>query len=96
MLEYDEDEGILWITPMLNSTIIKTRSKDIVVTIDDCECKKCIEARGVVSIDRSIHLKIPIGRESSVVQRLSIEAANMLGKALVAYAENLDNMIEEE
>lgn len=55
MLEYDEDEGILWVTPMLISRILDGSSKDIVVTVDDCDCSECVRARGGISIDRSIH-----------------------------------------
>ncbi len=96
MLEYDEDEGILWITPMLGNRVTDNPTKDIVVTIDDCDCSKCIEHRGGIGIDRSIHLKLPLGKGKVLLQPLSIEEANMLGRALVAYSENLDNMIEEE
>ena len=96
MLEYDEDEGILWVTPMLSSSLTDGGSKDIVVTIDDCDCKQCIHARGGISIDRSIHLKIPTPEGEILLQRLSIAEANMIGRALIAYSENLDNMIEEE
>ena len=96
MLEYDEDEGILWVTPMLISGILDGSSKDIVVTVDDCDCSECVRARGGISIDRSIHLKIPTPEGKVLLQRLSIQEANMIGRALVAYSENLDNMIEEE
>lgn len=96
MLEYDEDEGILWVTPMLISRILDGSSKDIVVTVDDCDCSECVRARGGISIDRSIHLKIPTPEGKVLLQRLSIQEANMIGRALVAYSENLDNMIEEE
>lgn len=96
MLEYDEDEGILWVTPMLISSVLDGSSKDIVVTVDDCDCSECVRARGGISIDRSIHLKIPTPEGKVLLQRLSIQEANMIGRALVAYSENLDNMIEEE
>jgi len=96
VLEYDEDEGILWVTPMLISRILDGSSKDIVVTVDDCDCSECVRARGGISIDRSIHLKIPTPEGKVLLQRLSIQEANMIGRALVAYSENLDNMIEEE
>lgn len=96
MLEYDEDEGILWITPMLQSRVSSNPTKDIVVTIDDCDCIKCVNERGVVGIDRSIHIKLPLSEGKVLLQPLTIEEANMLGRALLAYSENLDNMIEEE
>jgi len=96
VLEYDEDEGILWVTPMLRSRLRESSSKDIIVTIDDCDCSECVATRGAVSIDRSIHLKVPTPEGKILIQSLSIEEANMIGRALVAYSENLDNMIEEE
>jgi hypothetical protein len=96
VLEYDEDEGILWITPMLENRVSSNPTKDIVVTIDDCDCSRCIEERGIVGIDRSIHLKLPLTDGKVLLQPLTIEEAGMLGRALMAYSENLDNMIEEE
>jgi len=96
VLEYDEDEGILWVTPMLKSRLQESSSKDIVVTIDDCDCNECVAARGAVSIDRSIQLKVPTPEGKVLIQSLSIEEANMIGRALIAYSKNLDNMIEEE
>lgn len=96
MLEYDEDEGILWVTPMLRSRLRHSSSQDIIVTIDDCDCDECVAARGGVSIDRSIQLKVPTPEGKVLIQSLSIEEANMIGRALIAYSENLDNMIEEE
>jgi hypothetical protein len=98
LLEYDEDEGIIWITPMLASEVIKTKEKidDIICTIDDCDCHECGIRRGWVGIDRNIMLKIPLPGKQSVVQRLTIEEARLLGCALVAYAENLNNIMGEE
>ena len=96
MLEYDEDEGIIWVSPMLKSSILDFSSKDIVITIDDCDCHKCVEGRGGVSVDRSVQVKIPTPDGTTLLQTLSVAEANMIGRALIAYAENLDNMIEEE
>ena len=41
MLEYDEEEGIIWVSPMLASKIVTRESDDIVVTIDDRDCDEC-------------------------------------------------------
>jgi len=96
VLEYDEDEGIIWVTPMLISETLNIRTKDIVISVDDCDCEQCVIERGGISIDRSIYVKVPTDNGKTIRQRLSIEEANMLGRALIAYSENLDNMIEEE
>tara|TARA_B100000287_G_scaffold422876_1_gene465406 strand:+ start:6382 stop:6672 length:291 start_codon:yes stop_codon:yes gene_type:complete len=96
MLEYEEDEGILWLATMLSSEIKESNSKDLVCSIDDCDCAKCISDRGGLDADRLLYLQIPIGDGKVVYQRLSLEEANMLGRALIAYSENLSNMLEEE
>ena len=92
MLIYEEDEGIIWITPMLESEVLRTREKvkDIIATIDDCDCQECSVRRGLIGIDSNIMLKLPMPEGGSVVQRLSLQEAKMLGSALVAYAENLE------
>ena len=38
-------------------------------------------------------MKIPIGGGKAVMQRLSIEEAGIIGRALVSYSENLQNML---
>lgn len=92
MLVYEEDEGIIWITPMLESDVLRTKHKvkDIIATIDDCDCEECDMRRGVLGIDSNIMLKLPLPNNGSVIQRLSVQEAKMLGSALVAYAENLE------
>ena len=92
MLIYEEDEGIIWITPMLQSEVLRTQQtvKDIIATIDDCDCQECRIRRGFIGIDSNIMLKLPMPEGGSVVQRLSLQEAKMLGSALVAYAENLE------
>lgn len=97
MLEYDEDEGIIWINPMLVSEVLETKEKiyDVICTIDDCECHECDIRRGMIGIDKTIMIKIPLPGKKSVVQRLTIQEAKVLGRALVAYAENLE-IIEAE
>lgn len=92
MLIYEEGEGIIWITPMLESEVLRTRQKvkDIIATIDDCDCQECSVRRGLIGIDSNIMLKLPMPDGGSIVQRLSLQEAKMLGSALVAYAENLE------
>lgn len=96
MLEYDEDEGILWVSPMLSSEILDSESKDLVVSIDDCDCHKCQDARGNLSMDRTIYISIPLPNGKVVQQRLTLKEANIIGRALFAYSENLEIMLEEE
>ena len=93
MLEYDEEEGIIWVSPMLASKIVTRESDDIVVTIDDCDCDECEACRGPVPTDHSVYIKIPIDGGKAVMQRLSIEEAGIIGRALVSYSENLQNML---
>ncbi len=96
MLDYEEDEGILWLSTMLASQIKVSDSKDIVVSMDDCDCEKCRLERGNISIDRSVYVNIPLPDGKVVHQRLTLKEADILGRALIAYSENLSVMMEEE
>ncbi len=96
MLEYEEDEGILWLSPMLSCEVRDSESKDLVCSIDDCDCAKCVSDRGGLDANRLLYIQIPMGNGKVIYQRLSLEEANMLGRALIAYSENLSNMLEEE
>ena len=52
--------------------------------------------RGGLDANRLLYIQIPMGDGKVAYQRLSLEEANMLGRALIAYSENLSNMLEEE
>ena len=60
----------------------------VTAEIDDCECKNCVENRGIIQAGSGIKLEV-MDEEAGIMQILSVEEATYLGQALLRFADKI-------
>ena len=60
----------------------------VTVEIDDCDCKTCVENRGMIQAGSAIKLEV-MDEEAGIMQMLSVEEATYLGQALLRFADKI-------
>ena len=85
------ESGLFVLKPIMRAE--KYREKgipSITAEIDDCDCKHCVENRGIIEVGTAIKLEIR-DEGAGIMQLMSAEEAVSLAKALIELAATTKN-----